>query len=238
MLKRWLARIRPGPRSGSATLLGRLQAPGMLERIARVGSYRPRWTAADRTMWNRVDEPTRHFWIERGERYLGFDWPPLEPLYRDYHEAGSRQRFEPTYHRRRQAVTTFVLAEALEHRGRFIEPLLDALDRLCDEPTWVLPAHEKQEVDLFSAETGNLIAWTCYILGGNAAFSASERVPRALSEVRARVVEPYLTRDDYWWMSLNGQKPSNWTTWCTSNCLGTVLLIETDTGRRAAAIEK
>jgi hypothetical protein len=189
-------------------------------------------------MWDRVDEPTRRFWIERGERYCRFDWPPLEPLYRDYHETGSRQRFEPTYHRRRQAVTTFVLAEALEHRGRFIEPLLDAVNRLCDEPTWVLPAHEQQEVDLFSAETGNLIAWTCYILEGNRAFSASARVPRALGEVRARVLEPYLTRDDYWWMALNGQKPSNWTTWCTSNCLGTALLIETDTRRRAAAIEK
>jgi hypothetical protein len=114
---------------------GRLQASGMLARIANRGSYRPRWTAADRAMWDGVEEPTRRYWIGRGERYRDFAWPSLEPLYRDYQETGNRQRFEATYHRRRQAVTTFVLAEAFERRGRFIDPLLDAVNRLCDEPT-------------------------------------------------------------------------------------------------------
>jgi hypothetical protein len=102
----------------------------------------------------------------------------------------------------------------------------------------VLPAHQRENIDMFSAETGNLIAWTHYIFGSDPAFSASARAQRALSEVRARVVEPYLTRDDYWWMALKGQQSGNWTTWCTSNCLGTVLLLETDTQRRAAAIGK
>jgi hypothetical protein len=61
---------------------------------------------------------------------------------------------------------------------------------------------------------------------------------RAAEEIRSRVLEPYLSRDDFWWMALDGRKPGNWTTWCTSNCLGTALLVETDEQQRAVAVTK
>ena len=237
MWKRWRDRTKPGLRFGDTMLLNRIQ-PGALAGMAAPDSYRPNWTAADRRMWDRADERVQRYWIARGETYRDFAWLPLEPMYSDYQKTGNRQGFESGYHKRRQVVTTLVLAEAFEHRGRFIEPLLDAIDHVCDEPTWVLPAHEQETIDLFSAETGNLLAWTCYIFGGEAAFAKSVRAARALHKVRTRLIEPYLKHDDYWWMALKGEQPGNWTTWCTSNCLGAVLLIETNAQRRAQAIEK
>jgi hypothetical protein len=218
--------------------LTRLLSSETLERLAAPESYRPRWAAADRELWDRVPEPTRDFWIARAERYREFSWPSLEPLYADFETTGNRQRFEAVYHRRRQMATTFVLAEALEHRGRFIEPLVDAIARIADEPTWVLPAHEQHAIDLFSAETANLFAWIFYLFRSDAAFARSDVAVRAAEEIRSRVLEPYLNRDDFWWMALDGRKPGNWTTWCTSNCLGTALLVETDERQRAVAVTK
>jgi len=197
--------------------LTRLLSSETLERLAAPESYRPRWAAADRDLWDRVPEPTRDFWIARAERYREFSWPSLEPLYADFETTGNRQRFEAVYHRRRQVATTFVLAEALEHRGRFIEPLVDAVARIADEPTWVLPAHEQHAIDLFSAETANLFAWIFYLFRSDAAFARSDVAVRAAEEIRSRVLQPYLSRDDFWWMALDGRKPGNWTTWCTSN---------------------
>ena len=210
----------------------------MLDRLAAPESYRPKWAAGDRDMWNRVPQSMKDFWIARAEHYRSFPWPSLEPLYADFQTTGNRQRFEAVYHRRRQVITTFVLAEALEHRGRFFGPLLDAIARVSDEPTWVLPAHEQHRIDLFSAETANLFAWVLYLFRAEPSFARSEVAARAAAELRARVLEPYLSRDDFWWLALDGQPPGNWTTWCTSNCLGAALLVETDARRRAAAVTK
>jgi hypothetical protein len=219
-------------------LLNLLGSPGMLETIAAPHSYRPRWTIGDRQLWDRIAEPTRRFWIARAERYLDFDWPPLEPMYSDYERTGVRTRFEALYHRRRQIAATFAFAELFENAGRFIAPLLDAMRRVCDEPTWVLPAHEKHPIDLFSAETANMLAWLSYLFSDVPAFRDAVAAKRARAEVEARVISPYLARSDCWWMALNGESPSNWTTWCTSNCLGAALLVETDAARRAAVVQK
>jgi hypothetical protein len=218
-------------------LLTVLRSRGLLASLAARGSYRPRWTARDRQFWDGGGEPLRQYWIARGERCLDFSWPSLEPMYADYQQTGNRLRFEAVYHKRRQVVTTLILAEAFENQGRFVQPLLDAIDRICDEPTWVLPAHEHDPIDLFSAETGNMLAWAHYVFGDLQPFAGSETIRRAVQEIQKRLIEPYVT-GDYWWMALNGSEAGNWTTWCTSNCLGTILLLESDVGRRAHAIEK
>jgi hypothetical protein len=193
----------------------------MLTRLADPESYRPQWAATDREMWDRVPEATRDFWIARAERYREFSWPPLAPLYADFQTTGNRQRFEAVYHRRRQVATTLCAGGgARASAGASSEPLADAIARISDEPSWVLPAHEQHTIDLFSAETANLFAWVLYLFRADASFARSAVAMRAAEELRRRVLEPYLGRDDFWWMALEGQKPNNWTTWCTSNCLG------------------
>ena len=219
-------------------LLERLQAPGVLAALTRPGAYQPAWTAADRSFWGRIEPAAVALWMARGERAASAPWPPLAPLYGEYARTGLRVGFETAYFRRRQHLTGLAMAEALERQGRFTAPLLEALHRLCDEPSWVVPAHADQVIDLFAAETANLIAWVLRLFAAEPGFATTPEAGRAALAVRERVLDPYLLHDNLWWMGLNGPATGNWTPWCTSNCLGTALLMEPDPQRLAAMLHK
>lgn len=219
-------------------LLELLQSAAVRSSPLAHAPYRPGLTRHDRQLWNQADS-VRQYWISRGERYLTFPWPELTPqMYREFGQTGRRGGFESKYLRRRQIVCTLVLAEGFENQGRFLPRLVETISDLCNEPTWVLPAHEGDSIDIFSTETANLLAWVLYLFGDTRPFIESSVIERVRAEIEARVLRPYLSRDDCWWMALHGEAPSNWTTWCTSNCLGTVLLLEDDLERRWQALEK
>lgn len=222
-------------------LLERLQVPGVLAALTRPGAYAPGWTAADRGFWGTAEPAVVDRWIARGERAAQAAlavWPPLAPLYGEYARTGQRVGFETAYFQRRQHLTGLAMAEALERRGRFMPALRSALRQLCDEPSWVVPAHADQVIDLFAAETANLLAWVLRLFADEPGFAESPEAGRAAQAVRERVLDPYLLHDDLWWMGLQGPSTGNWTPWCTSNCLGTALLQETDPQRLAAVLHK
>jgi len=217
--------------------------------------YRPAVTLHDRSLWEGVDPAVRDYWITRARRYLDFDWPELtRELYDDYRRTGERRRFEAAYHKRRQVVATLLLGEGFENQGTFLAKISEGIAAICSEPTWVLPAHlerlalaggedpaassRHQAIDIFCAETGSLLAWSLYVLGGDLASHDRAVSTLAASRIRDRLVEPYLHREDLWWMGGSGGHIGNWTTWCTSSCLGTVLLTETSPDRRWRALEQ
>jgi hypothetical protein len=228
-------------------LLKLLRESGSRRGLLANGGYRPPFRAEDRAVWDGVDEETRRYWIQRGERYLHYDWPPLtSEMYAEYQRTGRRGGFELPYHTRRQVMSTLVLAEGFENRGRFLPSLAEGLSLICKEPTWVLPAHRDslrdaapdEPIDIFAAETGNALAWVLYVFQNALPAAAPEVVQRVRSEVRRRIIEPYLSRTDFWWMGFDGGDVNNWTTWCTSNCLGTILLEEPDPDRRLQGVKK
>ena len=219
-------------------LIEQLQAPGVLDALRRPGAYQPAWTAADRGFWGGADPATVALWMARGERAALAPWPPLAPLHGQYARTGERAGFEAAYFQRRQHLVGLAMAEALQHQGRFMAPLLAALRQLCDEPSWVVPAHAEQVIDLFAAETANLLAWVLRLFAAEPGFAASPEIGRAARAVRERVLDPYLAHDDLWWMGLRGPATGNWTPWCTSNCLGTALLMEADPQRLDAMLHK
>jgi hypothetical protein len=203
----------------------------------RTQLYRPPVTVRDRAVWDGVDPEVRRYWIERGARHLDFAWPALSAeMYAEYARTGERAAYEAPYHRRRQAIATLLLAEGFENRGRFVGTLLEGLQRILEEPTWVLPAHHNEVIDIFSAETANLLAWTLYVLEPDSA--AARLRPEIDRALRERLIDPYLGRTDFWWMGNGSQRVGNWTTWCTSNCIGVVLLAERAPDRRWRALEK
>lgn len=123
---------------------------------------------------------------------------------------------------------------------------------MCEETYWGVPAHvgiqkrgsglpdvEEPTIDLFSAETGELLVWCAYLLG-----PALDKVnplvrERIKVEVRRRLVEPYRLRDDFWWMGFGEDRPvNNWNPWINSNILACALLVETDPVQRAALVHK
>jgi hypothetical protein len=172
-------------------------------------------------------------------------------MYAEYERTGKRGGYELPYHTRRQVMSTLVLAEGFENRGRFLPPLIDGLNLICEEPTWVLPAHQNslgrrdareggssESIDIFASETGNALAWVLYVFQEALPAADPAIVQRVRREVRRRIIEPYLRRTDFWWMGFDGGDVNNWTTWCTSNCLGTILLEESNPERRLEALEK
>lgn len=156
-----------------------------------------------------------------------------QALYDRYKEAGERFPYERPYYAKRTLLTQHGLANWLGVEGADLSHLCALIESVLDEPTWVLPAHERPvpwNVDLFSAETACDLAHLLFIL--------EDRLPPALAgrmraEIQTRVMDPYLEHaHDYWWDS--GR--NNWTGVCAGAIGETFLLLEPDAGRQAQAV--
>ncbi|RXZ84057.1 heparinase [Paenibacillaceae bacterium] len=194
------------------------------------------------------------FILERAEKYLHFEWPSLSAtLFMDFVRTGNRVHYEKPYFLRRRALHALVMGEWIEGEGRFLDDIINGLWAICEETTWIVPAHlymarKKHEpiadvsepiIDLFAGETGAELAWTLYLLEPALAGVSPLLVERLRNELKRRIIDPYLERNDYWWMlEVNPYGINNWAPWCTSNCLGVILLQEPDESRRIKAVTK
>ncbi len=211
--------------------------------------------AGQRNRWDNVPREAASAWLHAAQPYLGYAWPALPAArYALFKQKGDLMAYLNLYWQRRSALGFLVAAELLEGEGRYFEDIVNGIFAICEETTWVIPHHNAHlkdsvseclpsatdhDVELASAETGALLALTCYLFK-----EAFDRIsPRFCSrieqEVRARLIEPYLARDDYWWMGFGGQKHvNNWNPWCHSNMLICLLFLEQDEEMRTAGIHK
>ncbi len=108
----------------------------------------------------------------------------------------------------------------------------DYLWNICEESSWVLPAHEQGgTIDLFAAETAFVLAETLALLGDTLDGEVRHRV---YVEVDRRVLEPYLrhSRSLFW-----HQVGMNWNGVCNGAVAASFLLLEPEQGRVAQALE-
>ncbi|ULL17800.1 heparinase [Paenibacillus sp. H1-7] len=224
------------------------------ERIVPVHAFRPYPDAENRSMWESLQEDVRTIWIGWAEERLEFTWPALPASrYMDFVRNGNRTRYETVYFERRRALTDLVIGECIEGNGRFMEQIANGIWCLCEESFWVVPAHmslspqskgyalpdvTEQVIDLFAAETGALLAWTSYLLQNRLDAECPMIGKRIRHELRRRIMEPYLDREDFWWMGFAGRKVNNWNPWIHSNCLTVFLLTEDDSFIRSRAVAK
>lgn len=214
--------------------------------------WRPYPTAADRAAWNSLPESARKAQLAYGEKALTRAWPHLEASnYLKYARIGNRDQYEAPYFVRRDILGTLVIAECVEGKGRFLDAITDAVWSICEESSWVLPAHINAQqagsglpdtsepvVDLFDGETAALVAWTAYLVGEQLQAVSPLIVPRLEREIQTRLLIPNMERDDFWWMGFRERRVNNWNPWINSNWLACNLLIEKDEARRAAAVHK
>ena len=217
-------------------------------------SFRPYPTADDRTAWERLPEPLRRTQVDVGESYLGFSWPALPAtLFMEYARNGNRRNFERASFARRGALEGLITAECVEGSGRFIDDIVNGIWAICEESFWGVPAHNDVHglpgaplpdtadpiIDLFAAETGALLAFAHYLLKSRLDGVSELIADRIVRETKARIIDPFLERDDFWWMGLVGDRwVNNWNPWCTSNCLTALLLLEQDEERRRRGVAK
>ena len=201
--------------------------------------------------------------VPAAEKLLGTPVPALPAsLYRDFARTGNRARYEAPYFARRDAALTLMMAERTEKKGRFTDLLVDYVWAICEESTWVIPAHnapchknplnclpdsfdlgaddDMRHIDLFSAATGAMLAWI-HALGEEILDAVTPVIRRrVLSLLEKRIFHPYLdvNGENNWWMGEHGERLNNWTPWIVSNVLTAVMLCEKDDGRRALALDR
>lgn len=216
--------------------------------------YHPFPTVADRSAWDGLPEAVRVSLVTGAEQFLGWSWPALPAtLFMEFRRIGNRSNYEGPHFARREALGALVMAECVENKGRFLNDIINGIWCICEESFWGVPAHSyiskrageplpdttEPIIDLFAAETGGLLAWTHYLLQPSldaVSVLIGERIRR---ETKERILDPFLQRNDFWWMGLGtGRNLNNWTPWCNSNCLTAALLMEEDPERRTAMVAK
>ncbi len=199
--------------------------------------------------------------IPRAEALLDKPIPMLPAsLYRQYYENGNRSNYEGLCFPRRNAILTLALAEATEQKGRFMDTLIDYLWAICEETSWVIPAHNtprhgKTErlpdafelgegddihyIDLFSAATGACLAMVLYLVKDRLDEITPVVSRRILGLLEQRILRPYRTyQETMWWKGSKGNTLNNWTPWIVSNVLTVLLCCEKDQANREAVIEE
>jgi Heparinase II/III-like protein len=152
-------------------------------------------------------------------------------LYRLFARHGDRGRYETPYFLKRSNLAAAALRLFLDGQTGLRDCVQDYLWSVCEESNWVLPAHERDLIDLFAAETGFVLAETLHLLG--AALDAEVR-GRVRQEIERRIFDPYLRfhRSLHWY-----QGHHNWNSVCNSAVAATFLLLEPEPGRVARALE-
>ncbi len=172
--------------------------------------------------------------IQKAEEVLPAPVPQLTASqFMEFVRNGNRSRYEADYFARRMNLSALVFAEGIEHKGRFIDKIIDYIWALLGEPTWCVPAHiyvggekryvqdplpttEYEIVDLFAAETGVFMAMILEIMSDDLVAVSPSFVKRIKLEVIRRVIVPTESNlSRYGW----SHGTNNWTPWICSNLL-------------------
>jgi len=153
-----------------------------------------------------------------------------DELYLDYSKTGNRRRYESRLSARRRRLATLALAECLENRGRFLAELEKTIAAICQEKTWVMPAHDGGlnnfygrtiEIDLGAAGT----AWNMATIDYWLAEKLSPECRRLIaSELERRIFTPFekavnTGNPRLWWIT----GTNNWNAVCLACVVGAAL---------------
>jgi len=220
-------------------------------------NWQPFPTIQQRNPWEQLSEVQKTQFIRRGEVALLYKWPSLPAtLFLEFARNGNRSRYQAVRSERREKVIDLLFAELIENKGRFIDQIVNGLWLICEETYWGVPAHlylqkagnglpdiTEPTVDLFAAQTLDLLAWTDYLLNTKLDEVSPLVRPRIRHEADRRILTPNFERDDFYWMgfdlsSRGGRRPNNWNPWINSNWLTGVLLLEENPERRIKTAHK
>jgi hypothetical protein len=186
--------------------------------------------------------------IKDAESELNFKFEPITAsVALTYVRSGDRTEHANISFAKRAVLLKFILAESIENKGRFMEPIVNGLWSICEESFWGVPAHisntglpdvDHPVVELFSAETAALMGLTDYLIGDKLDKINPLLRKRIYSETNRRIFEPMLTKSDgYGWMSKTNPV-NNWNPWIMSNWIMSTLLLEKDKTKRALMIHR
>ena len=204
----------------------------------------PRWN--ERASWAAVPDDLRAPIIRQAEADQKDGWNAvLATNFLEFKRNGNRSRYEARSFGRHSQLERLVLAECLEGKGRFVDDIVNGVWLICEETFWGAPAHLYMQkdgpglyditdpiVELFSAETGQLMAWTKYLVGEQLDQVSPLVIRRIVLETERRILKPVRERNDFCWMGFETNtrtaRLNNWTPWINSNLMVANLLLEED----------
>jgi hypothetical protein len=150
--------------------------------------------------------------------------------FRQYMRNGNRDRYQDPYFLKRLNLSAVSLRLFLGESD-LKDTVQDYIWDICEESNWVLPAHESNVIDLFSAETAFALAEILMLLQDDLEAEVRHRVR---VEIERRIFDPYLRfhRRIFWY-----QYHNNWNGVCNSSIAAAFLLIEPEPSRTARALE-
>ncbi|NLO85095.1 MAG: hypothetical protein GX096_06685 [Clostridiales bacterium] len=170
---------------------------------------------------------------------------------------GDRQAYEVPYFQRRKKLIGAVLAECIVNDGSYLDAVIDGLWLICEETSWVISAHngsshrgmppakerplpdvQNPYIDLFAAQTSATLSYALYFLEDRLDAVSPLIARRVRQEIEHRIIRPFMSRDDFWWMGMIRKDMNNWTPWILSNIIDTLLLVENDDIRLAQGLKR
>ena len=221
-------------------------------KLAAFGAWHPYPKCDERAAWLAVPDDIRTAVVARAEADVKTGWKALlATRFLDFRRNGNRTRFEADSFGRRAMLQRLIIAECLEGKGRFIDEIANGVWLICEESFWGVPAHMAAQkagvglpdvtepiIELFSAETAQLLSLASYLLGTQFDQVSPLINKRIRIETERRMLKPARERNDFSWMGLGGPQQghrlNNWCPWINSNLLVTNLLLEEDPKLRVA----
>lgn len=204
--------------------------------------------AKNRESWNALSDNIKAETAENARRYSKTEYPLLRA--RDFIafvSAGSRVAYEKPYFERRKKLIAAIIHECVFYDKSRLDEIIDGLWLICEETFWGISAHnasasmgvsafyahslpEKDDpyIDLLAAQTGATLSLALSLLSQELDEVTPLITRRVKSEVLHRIIEPFLHRDDFWWMGVTRKDINNWTPWIVSNVLVSASICEDD----------
>ena len=216
-----------------AEYLNRYPMAGLL-----ADSPAPLYPPAGDVAWDDISQEHRAEIIREAEAWGKKPYPMrLATGFLSFVRDGSRQADERPYFTRRRKLCWHVLAACLDGNAP-LDDVIDGIWCICEETTWVISAHnvnpipgaprpadyplpdpDKPYIDLFSAQTGMILALTAYLLGARLDAVSPLIVQRIRRELDARILKPFMEHDEFWWMGIRRTDLNNWTPWILANIM-------------------
>ena len=194
--------------------------------------------AQDRAAWAGVSPAAREEIGRQAARYAAQPYPMRRASdFLQFARTGSRAADEGPYFFRRRKLCWAVLNACL-HEDAPLDDVVDGLWCVMEETSWVISAHNVNPVpgapaaaeyplpdetapyiDLFAAQTGMILSLSAALLGPRLDAVSPVLRARVEREVGRRILTPFMTHDEFWWMGFRRKDLCNWTPWIVSNVM-------------------
>lgn len=193
----------------------------------------------DRAVWDEVAQEDRDDLLALYEQLRSVPYPMCTASqYMAYIKTGSRKAYENPYFLRRRKLIASVMHMCITGTEDAVADVIDGVWCILEESSWVISAHnvnpipgapaakdkplpemDDMYIDLFSAQTGMILALTDRLVGDALDDQAPVIRRRIRRAIEARILTPFMVHDDFWWMGFIRKDLCNWTPWIISNIL-------------------